>query len=135
MESAKNPHQSDSDCRDRSRLGDYKPRPGIQKSCKRTIPVAHVNILSTRLRLKRTKLSIGERTEDGEDAADNPCKVNQLSRANCLHHLFWNEKDATTDNCPHDNGDRVAQAERARKQSPSCSNGRFMHAPAPVEEN
>src|SRR5437588_11780403 len=113
MECAENPHQSDSDGRNRSWFGDHEPCPGIEKSCKRSIAVTDVNIFSPRLRFKRPKLSVGERSKYRENAADNPCQVNQLGRSNRLHHLFRDKKDATADNSPHDNRDRMPQAELA----------------------
>src|SRR5580704_11286970 len=68
----KDSNQPRRDGRNRRRLGDQEPGPGIQKSSQGPIAIANVNILTARLRLHRAQFGIGKRAEEREQPPDQP---------------------------------------------------------------
>ena len=101
--SLKDSNQPRRNGRDRRRLGDQKPGPGIQKSGQRPVGIANINILAARLRLHRAQFRIGERAEEREQPPHQPSQINQLSRPDRLHHFSRDQKDSAANDGANDN--------------------------------
>src|SRR5580704_4708618 len=93
--------------RNRRRLGDQKPGPGIQKSSQRPVTTTNINILAARLRLHRPQLRIAKHTEEREQPTHDPCQINQLGRPDRLHHLSRDQKDSAPNDGANDNRARM----------------------------
>ena len=106
-------HEAGGDGRNRGRLGDQEPGPGIEKSRQRTVGIAHVHILAARLRFHGAQFGVGERAEERQHSADQPRQIDQLGRADRLHHFGRNQKDSAADDGAHDHRGSVAHAQIA----------------------
>ena len=114
-ESPENAHDSRGDGRNRCRLGNREPGPGIQEAGQWSVGVADVDVLAAGLRLHRAQLGVGDRPRHRQDAADNPRQVHQLGRADRLHHLGRNQEDAAADDGAHHNRACLAHAQFAQQ--------------------
>ena len=104
--------------RDRCRLGDGEPCPGVEKRGQRPVGVADVDVFAAGLRLHGAKLGVGHGAKHREQAADDPDEIDEACRADRLHHLGGNEKDAAADDGADDDRGRVAGAEIAGESGP-----------------
>ena len=100
---SQNAHETGGQSRDRSRLRDEKPGPGVKKSSQRAVTVADVNILAAGLRLHGAQFGVGQRSKERKQSAHQPRQVNQLCRPSGLHHLGRNQKNSTADDGADDN--------------------------------
>ncbi len=105
----------------RRRFRDYEPCPAVEKTTQRTVSVAHVNVLAASLRLHGTQLSVGKRTKERQQAAHEPCQINQFGRPHSLHHLGGNKKDSAADDRSHHHGGGVAHAKIAGEFRTVCA--------------
>ena len=113
--SSEDPHQAGRDGRNRSRLGDQKPGPRIEKSRQRPVGVADIHILAPRLRLHSAQFGISERAEKREQPPDHPGEIHKSRRPHRLHHLGGNQKNSAPDDRPHHDGAGMRQPQVARQ--------------------
>ena len=100
---------------DRSWLSDGKPCPGVEKPRQRAISVANVDVFASGLRLHGAQFGIGEGAGKREHPADDPRQIDQPGRADSLHHLGRNQKDAAAnDGADDDRSWRGSRPDRAK---------------------
>ena len=95
-----NSHQPRDHRRNRSRLGNDKPRPRVEKRGQRSVSVADIDVFAAGLRLHRPELGISERAEKRQYPAHHPRQIYQLGRAHGLHHLGRDKKNSAADDGP-----------------------------------
>ena len=117
--SSQHPYQPGGHTRNRSGLGDQKPGPPIQKAPQRPVSIAHIDILSPGIRTNRAQLRVGERSKERKQTSKNPSQINQARRADRLHHLRRNKKNAAPNNGSRDNRDRMPDVEPADQLWPA----------------
>src|SRR5437762_3012683 len=86
VERAQYIHDSRSDGRNRTRLGDEEPCPGIKKSGKGAVGVTHINIFTACPRLDGAEFRVGQCAGKRQEATYDPDQVDQSGGANVFHH-------------------------------------------------
>src|SRR5579862_4212557 len=112
---AENADEAGGDGSERCRFRNEHRRPGIEKSAQWSVSIANINVLAAGLRFHRAQFCVGESAKEGKQSADEPCEINESRRADRLHHLRGNEKNATADDRAHHNRGGMTHAERAWK--------------------
>jgi hypothetical protein len=116
---------------DGGRLGNGEPGPHVEKGGRVAVGSAQVDILAAGVRHHGAEFGIGHGAEEREQATDDPGEIDKRRRADILHHLARNEKNAAADNGADYNGGRLAGAEHARQiggSGGSRSSGSRDHA-------
>ncbi len=114
-EGPQNARQSRRDRCERSGLGDRNLRPHVEEAGKIAIGLAKKGILAAVARMRGCDLCISHRTEEREQAADDPHRIDCARRAHRSHHLARHQKDAAADDDAHDDGGRVRRVQNAGK--------------------
>src|SRR5690242_7609185 len=120
MKISQHTHDSTGDRSNGGGLGNQEPRPGIEKSSKRAVAVADIDVLSARPRTHRAQFSISKRAEEREQAANNPGKIDKPGRTHRLHHLFRHKKNAAADDGSSHNRRGMPHIQVAYQLALSC---------------
>ena len=108
--------QPDGDGRDGRRLGHGEPRPHVEKGGRIAVGSAQVDIFAARIGQHGAQFGVGHRAEQRQQAAHDPCQVDESRRADILHHLARHEEDAAADDGAHHDGSGL-RAPRTRGRS------------------